>query len=117
MKVKSIQASAAIVGLLALVLAGCGQQQAQAPAAPPPPAVSVANPLEKEVREWDEYTGRFDAVDTVEVRARISGFLNEVRFTDGETVKKGELLFVIDPRPFQRILDRDRAALQGARTQ
>ncbi len=86
-------------------------------AGPPPPAVSVANPLEKEVVEWDEYTGRFDAVDTVEVRARISGFLNEVKFTDGAIVKKGDLLFVIDPRPFQRVLDKDRATLQGARTQ
>ncbi len=67
--------------------------------------------------EWDEYTGRFDAVDTVEVRARISGFLDEVKFTDGAFVKKGDLLFVIDPRPFQRILDRDRATLQGAKVQ
>jgi RND family efflux transporter MFP subunit len=101
-----------------LILAACSQtQQGQAPGGPPPPAVSIANPLEKEVVEWDEYTGRFDAVDTVEVRARISGFLNEVRFTDGAVVKKGDLLFVIDPRPFQRVLDRDQAALQGARVQ
>ena len=67
--------------------------------------------------EWDEYTGRFDATDTVEVRARISGVLTDVKFTDGSAVKKGDLLFVIDPRPFQRILDRDRAALQGAKVQ
>lgn len=84
---------------------------------PPPPAVSVANPIEKKIVEWDEYTGRFDAVDTVEVRARISGVLTEVKFTDGGIVKKGDLLFVIDPRPFQRVLDRDRAALQGAKVQ
>ena len=77
----------------------------------------MASPLEKEVVEWDEYTGRFDAMDTVEVRARISGFLNEVKFTDGAIVKKGDLLFAIDPRPFQRVLDRDRAALQGAKVQ
>ncbi len=105
------------VFLMALALAACTEKQAQAPDGPPPPAVSVANPLEKEVVEWDEYTGRFEAVDTVEVRARISGFLDEVRFTDGAIVKKGDLLFVIDPRPFQRILDRDRAALQGAKVQ
>jgi RND family efflux transporter MFP subunit len=104
-------------GFLMLALAACSEKSAQAPAAPPPPTVSVANPLEKEVVEWDEYTGRFDAVDTVEVRARISGFLNEVKFTDGAIVKKGDLLFVIDPRPFQRVLDRDRAALQGAKVQ
>jgi RND family efflux transporter MFP subunit len=100
------------------VLAACGEKQAQSPAAPPPPpAVSIANPLEKEVAEWDEYTGRFDAVDTVEVRARISGVLTEVKFKDGAIVKKGDLLFVIDPRPFQRILDKDRATLQGAKVQ
>ena len=109
---------AGLIGLAALVLASCGEkQQAQAPGGPPPPSVSVANPVEKKVVEWDEYTGRFDSVDTVEVRARISGVLNEVKFTDGAVVKKGDLLFVIDPRPFQRVLDRDRAALQGAKVQ
>ncbi len=107
-----------LLGLTAFALCSCGQgEQTQAPAGPPPPAVSVANPVEKDVVEWDEYTGRFDAVDTVEVRARVSGFLDEVKFTDGAIVKKGDLLFVIDPRPFQRILDRDRAALQGAKVQ
>jgi membrane fusion protein, multidrug efflux system len=107
-----------LASFLVLALAACDQrQQAQAPGAPPPPAVSIANPVEKAVVEWDEYTGRFDAVDTVEVRARISGVLNEVKFTDGAIVKKGDLLFVIDPRPFQRILDRDRASLQGAKVQ
>jgi multidrug efflux system membrane fusion protein len=105
-----------LIGLAALVLASCGEkQQAQAPGGAPPPSVSVANPVEKKVVEWDEYTGRFDSVDTVEVRARISGVLTEVKFTDGAIVKKGDLLFVIDPRPFQRVLDRDRAALQGAK--
>ncbi|MFZ1107173.1 MAG: efflux RND transporter periplasmic adaptor subunit [Rhodomicrobium sp.] len=108
---------AALAALSALLLASCGEKQARAPSAPPPPAVSVANPVEKRVVEWDEYTGRFDAVDTVEVRARISGVLTEVKFTDGAIVKKGDLLLVIDPRPFQRVLDRDRAALQGAKVQ
>ena len=109
---------ASLIGLAALVLASCSEkQQAQAPGAPPPPSVSVANPVEKKVVEWDEYTGRFEPVDTVEVRARISGVLNEVKFTDGAVVKKGDLLFVIDPRPFQRVLDRDRATLQGAKVQ
>jgi RND family efflux transporter MFP subunit len=104
--------------LAALVLASCGEKkQSQAPGAAPPTSVSVANPVEKKVVEWDEYTGRFEPLDTVEVRARISGVLNEVKFTDGAVVKKGDLLFVIDPRPFQRVLDRDRAALQGAKVQ
>jgi RND family efflux transporter MFP subunit len=107
---------AGLISLAALVLASCGEkQQAQAPSGPLPPSVSVANPVEKKVVEWDEYTGRFDALDTVEVRARISGVLTEVKFTDGAVVKKGDLLFVIDPRPFQRVLDRGRAALQGAK--
>ena len=109
---------ASLIGLAALVLASCGEkQQAQAPGAPPPPSVSVANPVEKKVVEWDEYTGRFEPLDTVEVRARISGVLTEVKFTDGAVVNKGDLLFVIDPRPFQRVLDRDRAGLQGAKVQ
>ncbi len=109
---------ASLIGLSVLVLASCGEkQQAHAPGASPPPSVSVANPVEKKVVEWDEYTGRFEATDTVEVRARISGVLTEVKFTDGAVVKKGDLLFVIDPRPFQRVLDRDRAALQGAKVQ
>src|SRR5271165_3384186 len=109
--------SLAALLLLSGTLLGCSQKQAQAPSAPPPPAVSIANPLEKEVVEWDEYTGRFEATDTVEVRARISGVLDAVKFKDGDIVKKGDLLFVIDPRPFQRILDKDRATLQGAKVQ
>ncbi len=104
--------------LSGFILTACGEkQEAKAPGGPPPPAVSIANPVEKEVVEWDEYTGRFDAVDTVEVRARISGVLNEVKFTDGAIVKKGDPLFLIDARPFQRVLDRDHAALQGAKVQ
>jgi RND family efflux transporter MFP subunit len=106
----------AAAGCLALFMAACdNKQQAQQQGGPPPlPAVSVANPVEKNVTEWDEYTGRFEAVDTVEVRARISGVLNEVKFTDGAIVKKGDLLFVIDPRPFERILEREKANLAAA---
>lgn len=98
----------------ALILAGCGQAQQAPQAAPPPPPVTVANPVEKTVTEWDEYTGRFEAVDTVEVRARVSGVLEEVKFTDGAHVNKGDLLFVIDPRPFERRLERERANLAAA---
>lgn len=101
--------------IAALVLASCAESQTQQPQAAPPPTVTIAHPIEKTVTEWDEYTGRFEAVDTVEVRARISGVLNEVKFTDGESVKKGDLLFIIDPRPFQRILDRERANLAAAK--
>jgi RND family efflux transporter MFP subunit len=106
--------------LLAAGLAGyCGEPQAQAQqpgqTPPPPPAVTVAHPIERKVAEWDEFTGRFEAVDTVEVRARISGFLTEIRFTDGQLVKAGDLLYVIDPRPFQRVADRLRAELAAAK--
>jgi multidrug efflux system membrane fusion protein len=82
---------------------------------PQSPAVTVAQPVERKVQEWDEFTGRFEAVDTVEVRARVSGYLNEVHFTDGQNVRKGDLLFVIDPRPFQRMVERLRAELAAAK--
>jgi RND family efflux transporter MFP subunit len=114
---KLFAAQATISVIFALLAQACSEQAAQAPASPPPPAVTVANPLEKNVVEWDEYTGRFEAVDTVEVRARISGVLDDVKFKDGAIVNQGDLLFVIDPRPFERVLDRDRAALQGAKVQ
>lgn len=81
-----------------------------------PPLVSVSNPIQKPIIEWDEYTGRFDAVEAVDVRARISGYLNEVHFTDGQMVKQGDLLFSIDPRPFERALDQARAEFEQAKT-
>jgi RND family efflux transporter MFP subunit len=79
-------------------------------------AVSVSRPIVEDVIEWDEYTGRFDAVDTVDVRARVSGYLDEVAFKDGQMVEKGALLFVIDPRPFERVRDQARAELAQAQT-
>lgn len=71
--------------------------------------VDVAYPLEKKISEWDEYTGRFEAVKDVELRARVSGHLNSIDFTDGQMVKVGQVLFVIDPRPFQYALSRAQA--------
>jgi multidrug efflux pump subunit AcrA (membrane-fusion protein) len=105
------------VGLLLLVaacLAGCGQRQQQS-AAPPPPTVTAAKPVQRTVIDQDEYVGRFVAVDSVEVRSRVSGYLSEIHFTDGQMVKKGDLLFVIDHRPFQIALDQMRANLAQAR--
>jgi RND family efflux transporter MFP subunit len=98
--------------------AGCdspgASPQQKAPAALP--AVTVSTPLRRDVVEWDEYTGRFDSIETVEIRARVSGYLNEVHFKDGQAVKQGDLLFVIDPRPFERTLDQARAELLQATT-
>jgi membrane fusion protein, multidrug efflux system len=105
------------VGLLLLVAAltaGCGQGQQQS-VAPPPPTVTVAKPVQRTVIDQDEYVGRFVAVDSVEVRSRVSGYLSEIHFTDGQMVKKGDLLFVIDHRPFQIALDQMRANLAQAR--
>ena len=89
-------------------------EPAQAATAPPPPAVTVASPLHQEIVEWDEFTGQFAAVDYVEIRARVSGYLDEIHFTDGQIVNKGDLLFVIDPRPYQIALDSARAQLGEA---
>ncbi len=109
---------------LAAALAGCGRgdtaKAATDPAAksgpPPAPSVSVANAIEREVREWDEFSGRLEAVETVEVRARVSGIVERVHFAAGKDVKKGELLFSIDPRPFQAELARAEAELARAVT-
>ncbi len=99
---------------IAAALTGCGQGRQQA-AAPAPPSVTVANPVQRTVVDQDEYVGRFVAVDSVDVRARVSGYLTEIHFTDGQMVKKGDLLFVIDHRPFQIALDQMRANLAQAR--
>jgi len=104
----------AAVLLIAAALAGCGQSQQQA-AAPAPLSVTVANPVQRTVVDQDEYVGRFVAVDAVDVRARVSGYLTEIHFTDGQMVKKGDLLFVIDHRPFQIALEQMRANLAQAR--
>lgn len=99
---------------LALLVAACGDS-GNKQAAPPPPAVTVANPVKQKINEFDEYVGRFVAVDSVEVRARVSGYLEKVHFTDGQNVKEGDLLFTIDRRPFQNSLDQARATLAQAK--
>jgi multidrug efflux system membrane fusion protein len=100
-----------LVGFVVLLTA-CQQQQAAPP--PPPPKVTVSQPVTRDVVEWDEYTGRLEAVESVEIRARVNGYLQSVHFTDGAIVKKGALLFVIDPRPYQAELNRAQAALEQA---
>jgi RND family efflux transporter MFP subunit len=100
--------------LIAFALAGCGQGQQQQRAAAPP-TVTVANPVQRTIVDQDEYVGRFVAVDSVEVRARLSGYLQAIHFTDGQTVKKGDRLFTIDRRPFEIALEQMRANLAQAR--
>jgi len=96
-------------------LAACGQPASQQAAAPPPPVVSIANPATRTVTERDEYVGRFVAVDTVNVNARVSGYLDKIHFTDGQPVKEGDLLFTIDQRPFKVALDQANANLAQAK--
>lgn len=99
-----------------LVLAGCGKQAADEAGAAPAMEVSVAEVPEREITEWDEYTGRLEAVETVEIRPQVSGYLQQVNFEEGRDVKKGDVLFVIDPRPYQAELDRVQAEVERART-
>ncbi len=105
-------ATAAIA--LACLLAGCGESQKQATA--PPPKVTVAHPINRTIVDQDEYVGRFVPVDVVEVRARVSGYLDRIHFSDGQIVKRGDLLFTIDKRPFQNTLDQARANLETAKS-
>jgi RND family efflux transporter MFP subunit len=110
----------ALVLAAALVLGGCDDGtggQAEATAPPAPPEVTVAHPLAQKLVEWTEFTGRFEAVEHVDVRARVSGYLKTVDFKDGQVVEKGELLFLIDPRPFEVALERSQADLASAEAQ
>ncbi len=106
------------IAVLVLALAACepAQEQSQAPAEQPPPPVDVANPIVKTIVDWDEFTGRFEAVDRVELRARVSGYLDAVHFNDGQLVNKGDLLFTIDQRPFAAEIERVKAEIEQART-
>ena len=105
---------ASLLILPALALAGCGEG-APKQAAPAPPAVTVAKPTKQQVIDYDEYVGRFIAVDSVEIRARVSGYLEKVHFKDGQIVKQGDPLFSIDRRPFETAAAQARATLAQAR--
>jgi RND family efflux transporter MFP subunit len=105
---------ACLIGILAPALAGCGEG-APKQAAPPPPAVTVANPTKQTVTDYDEYVGRFVSVDMVEMRARVSGYLEKIGFQDGQLVKQGDLLFTIDRRPFETTVAQTKAQLAQAR--
>ncbi|HWD93908.1 MAG TPA: efflux RND transporter periplasmic adaptor subunit [Verrucomicrobiae bacterium] len=107
-----IVATAAALALLAGCSHGASQQQA-----PPPPSVTVAPVEQREIVEWDEFTGRTEPVDSVEVRPRVSGYIQEVRFQSGQLVKKGDVLFVIDPRWHKAAFDHAQAEAEQARVQ
>ena len=96
----------------ALVLTGCGK--AEGPPQMPAPQVSVANPLRQSVVDWDDFTGRFEAPEHVDVRARAGGYLQSANFREGQFVQKGQLLFQLDPRPAQAQLSAARAQAQLA---
>lgn len=102
------------VALACVAFGGC--RSAQTAPAPPPPAVVVASPLVMRLTEWDEYTGRFEPTDTVDVRARVDGYLDSIHFRDGAIVRAGDLLFVIDPRPYEAVLEGARADVVRAQT-
>jgi multidrug efflux system membrane fusion protein len=102
-----------IAGIATVSLSGHAEK-AQAAAAPTATPVSVAAVLERSVTEWDDFSGRVEAVDQVEVRPRISGTIDAVHFQEGQLVKKGDRLFTIDPRPYKAELARAEAARAGA---
>lgn len=100
-----------LIFLLVLFLSGCEEQKA---VELPPPVVTVTQAVQKKVQDWDEYTGRLAPMGTVEVRPRVSGYITEVKFVDGDLVKKGQPLFIIDPRPYQADYDQARAEVDKA---
>lgn len=115
---KAVSAALALASVAAL--AGCGDDgasQADRQAAPPPPTVTVAKPVVREVVEDDEFVGRFEALDEVDVRARVGGYLEKIHFTDGAIVAEGDLLFTIDPRPFRAEVAQAEALLKIAESQ
>jgi len=102
--------------MMAVGLGACGQgQPQQGGGGPPPPTVTVAKPVQRTVTDQDEYVGRFVPVDSVEIRARVSGYLDRIHFTDGQMVKQGDLLFSIDKRPLQNALEQAKSTLAQSR--
>ncbi|WP_419825943.1 efflux RND transporter periplasmic adaptor subunit [Sphingomonas sp.] len=104
---------AVVAATLALVVVGCAKKEK--PPAPPPPAVSVAQPLQRDVVDWDEYVGRFEAPQSVDLRARVTGVVTKILFSDGQMVKAGQPLFVIDPRPYRATLQQAEAQIASNR--
>lgn len=101
---------------MAVALNACSSEAA-GPAAPPPPEVGVARVLDREVAQWDGFTGRVAAVDAVELRPRVSGYIERIAYREGDEVARGQLLFVIDQRPYRAALARAEAELDRARSE
>jgi len=110
-------ALAGVSALALAVLTACGGSHAGEAGAPPPPEVSAAPVLIKQVSQWDEYSGRIEAVESVQLRPRVSGYIDKVNYVEGQEVKKGQVLFTIDARSYQAEYARARAELARARTQ
>ncbi|RMA89270.1 MULTISPECIES: efflux RND transporter periplasmic adaptor subunit [Enterobacter] len=104
------------VMLLSVLLVGCDNSVAQN-AAPPAPAVSAADVVVKSISQWDSFNGRIEAVESVQLRPRVSGYIDKVNYTDGQEVKKGEVLFTIDDRTYRAALEQAQANLARAKTQ
>ena len=100
-----------------LILSACSQSAAETPQGPPAPQVSVAQVVERDVEQWDEFTGRVEASETVEVMPRVSGYIESVNYEEGQEVAAGDVMFVIDQRPYRAELDRAEADLAHARSQ
>ncbi|WFU55236.1 efflux RND transporter periplasmic adaptor subunit [Bradyrhizobium pachyrhizi] len=113
---RRLRYAGAPIGLLfALALAGCDEKAQSRAGGPPPPSVTVAQPVKRTVTDWDEFTGRFEAIEEVQVRARVGGFVNSVEFKDGAIVHAGDLLYIIDPRPFEAVKLQAEGQLADAR--
>ncbi len=105
-----------LVSAFSLMLVACSEPESQAPQQEAKPAeVDVAIPLQHKLTDWDEFTGRFEAIDNVNLRARVTGYLVEKKFKDGQQVKKGDVLYVIDPRPFRYELNQIKAQYELAK--
>lgn len=104
--------TAALLLLAAAALASCHKKKAPPP---PPPTVVIAHPLQQKITDWNDYVGQFISIDAVDLRPRVSGYLQRLYFRDGQMVRKGELLFLIDPRPYEAVLGQTTAQTARAR--
>src|ERR1700681_3007891 len=113
--IRSLSVLGPVIVLLAATLSGCDGKPAAPQAAAAPPPVTVAQPTKRTITDWDEFTGRFEAVEEVQVRARVGGFVTNVEFRDGAIVHTGDLLYVIDSRPFEAVAAQAEGQLSDAR--